>query len=210
MIKTTNIMKDTSVTETNAEIYLVLDISDVGLTDDQFFRLCRDNDDFDIEMTGEGELIIMSPNRPATGRKHVKLIQRLANWSDQDGTGDVYDATSIFAFPNGAKRSPDASWILKSRWDALTKVEQESFTPLISPDFVIEVRSPKDRMYRLKAKMSEYIANGVRLAWLLDPIDNRAYIYRPSESVQEIDKPEMLSGHPVLSGFHFDFREIMS
>jgi Uma2 family endonuclease len=76
--------------------------------------------------------------------------------------------------------------------------------------FVIEVRSPKDRMYRLKAKMSEYTVNGVRLAWLLDPIDNRAYIYRPSEPVQEIDKPEMLSGHPVLSGFRFDFREILS
>src|SRR5689334_7048714 len=84
MIKTTDMMTDTPITETNAEVYLVLDLSDVGLTDDQFSRLCRDDDDFDIEMSGEGELIIMSPNRPATGRKHLRIIHRLAPWSDED------------------------------------------------------------------------------------------------------------------------------
>jgi Uma2 family endonuclease len=138
----------------------------------------------------------MSPNRPITGRKHGKLIQRLANWSDQNGTGDVYYATSEFAFQNGAKRAPDASWILKRGWDALTPEEQESVPAPICPDFVVEVRSPNDLMNRLKAKMDEYMANGVRLAWLLDPIDNR-----PSESV--------LSGDPILPGFRFDFREIL-
>jgi Uma2 family endonuclease len=136
-------------------------------------------------------------------------VQRLANWADQDGTGDVYDATSEFALPNGAKRAPDAPWILKSRWSALTGDKQESFTPYICPDFVVEVRSPRDRMKRLKAKMNEYVNNGAWLAWLLDPIDNRAHIYRPSEPVREIEKPEVLSGDPLLPGFRFDFREIL-
>lgn len=79
----------------------------------------------------------------------------------------------------------------------------------ICPDFVVEVRSPNDRMKRLRRKMDEYITNGVRLAWLLDPIENRAYLYRPSEPVEEIDKPEILTGDPVLPGFRFDFREIL-
>ena len=209
MINLRDIMNGEPLTEADSEVYLVLDVRDLGLTDDQFFRLCRDNGDFHIEMSGEGELIIMSPNRPITGRKHVKLIQRLANWSDQNGTGDVYDATSEFAFRNGAKRAPDASWILKSRWNALTPEEQESLPAPICPDFVAEVRSPNDQMKRLKAKMNEYIANGVGLAWLLDPIENRAHVYRPSEPVQEIEKPEVLSGDPVLPGFRFDFREIL-
>jgi len=165
MINRKDIMASNPLTDIDTEIYLVLDVSGLGLTDDQFFRLCRDNDDFHIEMSGEGELIIMSPNRPTTGRKHAKIVQRLANWADQDGTGDVYDATSEFALPNGAKRAPDASWILKSRWNALTGDEQESFTPHICPDFVVEVRSPTDRMKRLKAKMNEYVNNGARLAF---------------------------------------------
>ncbi len=209
MIKVKDSMTTEPLTDFDSEFYLVLDIRELGFTDDQFFRLCRDNEGLDIEMSGDGELIIMSPNRPTTGRKHSRINYRLSAWSDQNGTGDVYDSSSIFALPNGAKRSPDAAWILKSRWAALTEEEQERFTPPISPDLVVEVRSPNDRMKRLKAKMIEYVANGVRLAWLLDPIDNRAYIYRPSEPVQEIEKPEILNGDPVLPGFKFDFREIL-
>jgi len=134
----------------------------------------------------------------------------LVAWADKDGTGEVYDATSEFALPNGSKRAPDGSWILKSRWNALTEEEQDRFTPPICPDFVVEVRSPTDRMKRLKAKMEEYVANGARLGWLLDPIDNRAFIYQPAEPVQEIDKPEILSGDPVLPGFRFDFGNSLS
>jgi len=124
--------------QTESEVYIVLDVSDVGLTDDQFFRLCRDNDDLHIEMSAEGELIIMSPNRPKTGHKHARILQRLANWAEGDGTGNVYDATSEFALPNGSKRAPDCSWILKSRWNSLTEEQQDSFPAPICPDFVIE------------------------------------------------------------------------
>ena len=194
--------------QTDTNFYVVLDVSKVRLTDDQFFRLCRDNDDLGIEMSAEGELILMSPNKPKTGRKHSKINQRLANWSEQDGTGEVFDATSEFTLPNGAKRAPDLSWILKSRWNSLTDAEQDSFSP-ICPDFVVEVRSPADRMKPLKAKMDEYIANGARLGWLLDPIDNRAYIYLPGQPIRKIDTPGLISGDPILPGFAFDFREIV-
>ncbi|HEY2381371.1 MAG TPA: Uma2 family endonuclease [Terriglobia bacterium] len=201
-------MNRTDVTITGDEFYLVLDVHDLGLTDDQYFRLCRDNDDLRIEMSAQGELIIMSPNKPKTGRKHAVIIQRLRNWAERDGTGEVFDATSEFTLPNGAKRMPDASWILKLRWDSLTEEQQEDFSP-ICPDFVIEVRSPRDRLKVLKAKMEEYRDNGACLGWLLDPIANRGYIYLPGASVQEIEKPEILRGDPILPGFTFDFREIL-
>jgi Uma2 family endonuclease len=208
MIKIDDMMDSNRLTITDGEFCIVLDVSGVGLTDDQYFRFCRDNDDFRIELSAQGELIIMSPNKPKTGRKHSIVNQRLRNWADVDGTGEVFDATSEFTLPNGAKRMPDASWILKTRWNSLTDEEQEDFSP-ICPDFVIEVRSPSDRIRTLTAKMQEYRDNGARLGWLLDPLDNRAWIYRPGEPVQSIDKPEILSGDPVLPGFRFDFREIL-
>jgi len=209
MINLNDCMMRSLLMDTGAEVYLVLNVSGVGLTDDQFIRLCRDNEDFHIEKSAEGELIIMSPNRPKTGRKHARFLYRLSAWADKDGTGDVYDATSEFSLPNGSKRAPDGSWILKSRWNSLPEEQQDSFAAPIIPDFVVEIRSPNDRMKRLKAKMTEYVANGVRLAWLLDPIDKRAYIYRPGEAMHEIKEPNILSGDPVLPEFRFDFREIL-
>src|SRR5229473_3244252 len=145
MIKVNESMERTPVTVTDDEFCLVLDVSDLGLTDDQFFRLCRDNEELRFEVSAEGELIIMSPNKPKTGRKQSIINQRLRNWAERDGTGEVFDATSIFTLPNGAKRAPDASWILKERWNSLTEEQQDSFSP-ICPDFVIELRSPSDRL----------------------------------------------------------------
>lgn len=208
MINTNETMEESRITITDDEFCLVLDVSGLGLTDDQYFRFCRDNDDFRIEMSAQGELIIMSPNKPKTGRKHSIINQRLRNWAEQDGTGEVFDATSEFTLANGAKRAPDASWVLKSRWNSLTDEEQEDFSH-ICPDFVIEVRSPSDRIRMLTAKMEEYRANGARLGWLLDPIANEAWIYRPGESVVQLKSPQIISGDPVLPGFRFDFREIL-
>src|SRR6266705_2694572 len=119
VIKVNESMERTPVTVTDDEFCLVLDVSDLGLTDDQFFRLCRDNEELRFEVSAEGELIIMSPNKPKTGRKQSIINRRLGNWAEQNGTGEVFDATSIFTLPNGAKRAPDASWILKERWNSL-------------------------------------------------------------------------------------------
>ena len=132
----------------------------------------------------------------------------LGIWARPDGTGVFFDSSAGFTLPNGAKRSPDASWIPKSRWDRLTQGEKESFTE-ICPEFVIELRSPSHRVTDIKEKMDEYIANGSRLGWLLDPIENRAFIYRPGQPPEGIDKPGILSGDPVLPGFKFDFKEIL-
>jgi Uma2 family endonuclease len=194
--------------ERETAVRIVLDVSSVGLTDDQYFRLCRDNRDLRIEMTAQKELIIMSPTNMETGRKNAKIAMLLGIWAEQDGSGECFDSSSEFTLPNGAKRSPDACWILKSRWDRLTKQEKETFTE-ICPDFVLELRTPSDRLADLQDKMEEYIANGAKLGWLLDPMDNRAYIYRPGEPFQQLDKPGFLAGDPVLPGFKFDFKEIL-
>ena len=193
--------------ERETTVRIVLDVSSVGLTDDQFFRLCSDNRDLRIELTAQKELIIMSPTKPATGRRNAKITMRLGVWAEQDGTGEVFDSSSLFTLPNGAKRSPDASWIPKSRWNRVDE-EEEKFTE-ICPDFVIELRSISDRVADVEEKMEEYIANGSKLGWFLDPFENRAIIYRPGQSPERIESPAILSGDPVLPGFKFDFKEIL-
>src|SRR6266511_5813387 len=127
--------------ERETPVRLILNVRSVGLTDDQFFRLCSDNRDLRIELTAHGELIIMSPTNPETGRKNAAITARLWTWTQQDGTGVCFDSSSEFTLPNGARRSPDGAWIPKSHWDRFTKEEKERFT-LICPDFVIELRSP--------------------------------------------------------------------
>jgi Uma2 family endonuclease len=193
--------------ESDTELRFVLNAGSIRLTDDQFFQLCSDNRHLRIEMTATGELIIMSPTNPETGRKNAKITARLVYWAERDGTGEVFDSSSEFTLPNGAKRSPDASWILKSRWNGLTDAEKSKF-PVICPDFVIELRSPSDVISELREKMEEYIENGARLGWLLDPMDNRASIYSSGQPPRHIHDPGILTGDPVLPGFEFDFNEI--
>jgi Uma2 family endonuclease len=201
-------MARTPVIESDAAVRLVMDVRNVGLSEDQFFRLCRDNRDLRIELSAEGELIVMSPTNMETGRKNAIINGRLWNWAKRDGSGEVFDSSSELTLPNGAKRSPDASWILKTRWNRLPQQEKERFSE-ICPDFVIELCSPSDRLSDLQAKMAEYIENGCRLGWLLDPVERQAFIYQPGFSVQQIANPTILKGDPELPGFEFDFGEIL-
>ena len=194
--------------DSDTALRLVLNVGSVRLTDDQFFQLCSDNRELFFEMTARGELLIMSPNMPESDRKNARITMRLGIWSEQDGTGECFGATAVFTLPNGAKRSPDGAWIPKTRWRHATKQERDRFHR-ICPDFVIELRSISDRVRDLQEKMEEYIANGAKLGWLLDPIDNCATIYRPGEPPQRIDRPGILTGDPVLPGFQFDFTEIL-
>jgi Uma2 family endonuclease len=138
------------------------------LTDRLFLRLCRANPDLRLERTATGELIIMPPAGSGSGGRNLKVAQQLANWVDASGQGVAFDSSAGFTLPNGAIRSPDASWVARDRWDALTPDEQEGFAPLC-PDFVVELRSPTDRLPDLRDKMREYRAQGARLGWLIDP-----------------------------------------
>jgi len=186
---------------------LTLDMKSAGLTDEQFYQLCADNRELRLELTANRELVIMPPTGGETGRRNTRLTQRLANWAEKDGTGEAFASSTGFNLGNGAKRSPDAAWVRRSRWEALTEAQQEEFIPLC-PDFVVELRSRKDRLGTLQAKMEEYIQNGAELGWLIDPSAKRVYVYRPGRPVECLEAPSTLSGEPVLPGFTFNASEI--
>ena len=197
----------TTTTETGHAPWIITLNPVMEMTDDQFAEFCALNDDMRIELTAEGIIEIMPPTFAYTGNRNIKISAALQNWTSQDGSGLAFDSSTGFTLPNGAIRSPDASWIPLPRWSALTRKEQESFSP-ICPDFVIELRSGSDRLSVLQAKMEEYMANGARLGWLLDPIERRAHIYRPNAQPEILDNPDTLSADPELPAFTLDLTPI--
>jgi len=172
----------------------------IDMTDDQFFQLCQNNRELRFERNANGELIIMSPAGGETGNRNGRVNQQLFNWTDADGTGIAFDSSTGFKLPNGADRSPDASWIKLERWDALTDEEKRKFPP-ICPDFVIELLSPSDSLKTTQEKMKEYIDNGVRLGILINRKSRQVEIYRPGKEVEVLDSPTTVSGEEVLKGF---------
>lgn len=177
------------------------------LTDNLFDELCRLNRDMRLERTAKGELIIMPPTGGATGSRNDEITRQLGNWRKADTTGASFDSSTGFKLPNGADRSPDASWVQKARLAQLTLEQKKKFLPLC-PDFAVELRSPSDSLDDLKAKLEEYIACGLRLGWLLDPAEKAVYVYRPQAAVQKLVNVNEVSADPELPGFVLDLKEI--
>ena len=180
----------------------------IDLTDEQFFELCQKNRDYRFERTAKGELIIMPPTGSDTGNRNGRITQRLFNWADTNELGIAFDSSTGFKLPNGADRSPDASWIKIERWNALTPEQQGKFAP-ICPDFVFEFRSPTDSLKTTQEKMQEYLDNGASLGWLLDKETQRVGIYRQGQDVEIVQSPTSLSGEDVLPGFILELRGIL-
>lgn len=170
------------------------------MTEQQFYEFCRANRDLRIERTASGEVLIMPPAFSDTGNRNFNIAVQLGSWAEQGGTGLGFDSNSGFTLPNGAMRSPDASWISLERWNALTEEQKASFAP-ICPDFVIELRSASDTLTSLQDKMQEYMANGAVLGWLIDRKNRTVHIYRPDQEPEILDNPETVSGEPELPGF---------
>ncbi len=169
-------------------------------TEDEFFEFCQLNRDLRIELSAEGDLIVMPPTGATTGARNASLTAELYLWAKKDGTGVTFDSSTGFTLPNGAKRSPDAAWIRYERWNGLTDKQQEKFPPLC-PEFVVELRSLTDSVSVIHEKMREYIENGAELGWLIDPYEHSVFIYRPGRPAERLDKPATVSGEPVLKGF---------
>ena len=184
-----------------------LKLSAEPITDEHFQQLCTLNPELRLETNSEGELIIMSPTGSETGRKNSDLGGQFWYWNRQYKLGVVFDSSTGFTLPNGAKRSPDVSWIAIERWNSLSKQEREGFAP-IAPDFVLELKSPSDSLVTLQNKMSEYMSNGVRLGWLLDPQDKQVEIYQLGKAKEVLARPDTLGNDAILSGLTLELNNI--
>jgi Uma2 family endonuclease len=177
------------------------------MSDEDLMRFCDANDIARVEREMDGEILVISPAGNRTGRRNAAIISALDTWSLKDGRGYVFDSSTGFTLADGSMRSPDAAWIDATRWNALTKAEQNRFSP-ICPDFLIELRSHTDDLAQLEAKMLRWLANGAKLAWLIDPERKIVAVYRPDGQPELHNQPAILGGSGVVAGFRLAMARI--
>ncbi len=177
-------------------------------TDDWLFELCSSNRDLRIERDAFGQIIIMSPTGGTSSQKLFKVLMAFMSWvSDHEDAGYGFESSAGFVLPNGAMRAPDAAWVSKEKWNALSAPQKEKFPP-ITPDFVIEVRSNTDSIKALKNKMNEWIESACQLGWLIDPIDQKVFVYQKGH-VKELNHfDQILVAEDVVTGMSLDLRKL--
>ncbi|MEG4348348.1 Uma2 family endonuclease [Microcoleus sp. LAD1_D5] len=179
----------------------------IKLNSEQFYQVCEENPELKLERNANGELIVLPPTGGETGRSNSKFNLQIGLWNEQTQLGEAFDSSTGFTLPNKADRSPDASWVEKSRWEALTPQQREKFIPLC-PDFAVEILSPTDSLKKTQEKMQEYMENGCRLGWLINRKKREVEIYRPGQDVEVLQSPLTLSGENVLPGFVLNLQKI--
>jgi len=177
------------------------------MSDDEYFAFCAANPDLRIERTAEGEIEIMPPTGFETGGQNADLTMQLRAWAKRDGRGTAVDSNAEYILPSGAARSPDASWVQRSRLAKLTAEQKKKFLRLC-PDFVVELRFPSDRLKNLQAKMREWMDNGAKLGWLIDPTTRTVYIYRPGQTTERLIDPRRVEAEPPVDGFVLEMADI--
>jgi Uma2 family endonuclease len=178
------------------------------ITERQFEQIAQANPDLRLERSPQGALIVMAPTGGETGERNASLTGQLWLWNHQNRLGHTFDSSTGFRLPNGAIRSPDAAWISTQRWQALTPAQKQKYVPLC-PDFAVELRSSSDELDELQAKMLEYLDNGCRLGWLIDPESQTVTIYRSDRNAEVLQNPKSISGEDVLTGFTLNLQEIL-
>jgi Uma2 family endonuclease len=174
---------------------------------DWFYDFCQANDEWQFERTAKGDILVMAPAGGESGYCESETYFQLREWAGRDRTGRAFGSNTGFILPNQANRAPDASWVKMSRLAKIDARKKRKFIPL-SPDFLIEVRSPSDRLPTWQDKMEEYRENGTSLGWLIDPKGRKVYVYRPGKRVECLNHPKRLSGDPELPGFVLDLAPI--
>ncbi|AFZ50016.1 Uma2 family endonuclease [Dactylococcopsis salina] len=203
-------IQTTTIPETETLLMALPNSIALKVTEEQFTTLAAANRDLRLERTSQGELIVNPPTGWETGEENWKIAGELYIWWRNFGeVGKVFDSSTGFTLPNGAIRSPDASWVSRERWEALTPEDKTTF-PKIYPDFVVELRSKSDKLPPLQEKMREYLENGAKLGWLIDPQSSRVEIYQTGKETEILENPTELSGEPVLTGFILKLARILN
>ena len=170
------------------------------VTDDELLRLSAENEPMRFERDANGEIIVMSPSGIYGGGVEADVVTELTLWARADGRGKAFGPSSGFKLPDTSVRAADAAWVSWPRLNSISREQREGFGP-ICPEFIVEVRSKTDRLPPLRAKMEQWIANGVEVGWLIDPIEKTVTIYRPGDEPAHLDHPTSVQGTGPIAGF---------
>ena len=189
------------------QAYLPAILTVAPMTDEEFAAFCNEHPDLSFETTAEGELIVMPQTFTLTGARNNEISFQLQGWARRDRRGIAFDSSTGFVTPNGSRRSPDASWVAKERVAGLDPRTLQRYWRLC-PDFVIELKSESDRPRTLRAKMTEWIASGAQLGWLIDPETRTVEVYRSGRDPEVLADPGIVSGEGPVEGFVLELSSV--
>lgn len=177
------------------------------MSDDELLKFCAANDALRVEREANGDVLVMTPAGNRTGKKNTAIISALDVWAQTDGRGYAFDSNTGFTLPDGSMRSPDAAWVAVERWDALSEEDQIRFSP-ICPEFVVDLRSESDRLKDLETKMEQWMANGAKVGWLIDPELRLVTIFRANRDQERLEYPAKVVGDGPVAGFELEMKRI--
>jgi len=193
----------TKIINADYDLQLELPVLD-NMSDQDFFNFCAHNKNTKIERDTNHQIYIMPPAGSESSEKNLEIATDINLWNRKHQLGKARESSAGYYLPNKAMLSPDVSWISNERW-ATVPIDDRNKFPYITPEFVIELMSPSDRLKTMKSKMQQWIDNGVLLGWLINPKTQTSIIYREDGSVEIITGfDKMLSGEDVLPGFQLD------
>jgi Uma2 family endonuclease len=178
-----------------------------GTALEAYLAFCRANPDLRIERTAEGEIILMAPAGAESSYRSVNVASQLNTWAQEDASGRAFDSSIEFILPDGSALCPDAAWVSNEALGRLTHKQRKEF-PRLAPEFIVEVMSPSDRLKSAKAKMEQWIANGVQLAWLIDGDAKMVYVYREGHAPKTRKGILQLAGEGPVDGFVLNLKSI--
>ena len=181
--------------------------SEQRLSEQEYLAFCRANPDLRVERTAEAEIVIVPPVGGEGSFRSGDAFGELRSWAKKDGRGRAFDSSVEFLLPDGSALSPDASWVSNESLDRLSLEQRKEFLRL-SPEFVIEVMSPSDRLKTAQAKMEQWIANGARLGWLIDGDQETVHVYRKGRPPKIYRGIQELAGEGPVKGFLLKLRAI--
>jgi Uma2 family endonuclease len=191
------------------EVYLPATLTAPPMTDEEFVLFCEQYPDYSIEVSAEGDILIMPPSDFLTSAQIGEIFGQLRDWSRANNRGWVTESSGGFVLPNGARRSPDVAWFPADKPGVADRKRRPRF-PRFAPDFVVELRSPDDRLSRVRPRMREWVDNGASLAWLIDPERRVVEIYRPGRDPETLADVESVAGEGPVEGFVLDLRPVWS
>lgn len=173
---------------------------DTPMSDEEFMRFCAANESMRFEREANGEILVMSPGGFSTSVINLQIAGLLRQWAEADGRGVATGPDGGYILPDGSVRSPDAAWVSLQKVKLLSEEQKARFPP-VCPDFVVELRSPSDKLPNLQSKMEQWISNGVEVAWLVDPKEKAVTIYRPGDQPEHLTHPTSVQGTGPIGGF---------
>jgi Uma2 family endonuclease len=179
------------------------------LSDDELIAFSQANEPCKVERLATGEILVMTPSGFENNRREAFVVHELYSWAEVDGRGEVVSSNAGFNLPDGSTLSPDAGWVESSRVARLSESQRERFLPF-APDFLIEILSPSDSLPEWDAKMRQWIANGVRLAWRIDPFGGTVLVYEAGLPTAELEKPDVVEGSGPVAGFKLKMARVWS